>query len=259
MQYVMIDSHCHLDLIKAPLSTQKVIDDAAQLGVDKILVPGISPSNWQQVELLSRQNESVYYALGCHPMYLSADISSSLRRLELALDNRNERCVAVGECGLDFYKGREDADLQLEYLVKQLKLANQHLLPVILHCRKAHQDLVKVLKANKPIKGGVLHGFTGSYQQAMEYVKLGLKIGVGGSITYPRASKTRQAISQLPLDSLVLETDAPDMPLNGKQGSQNEPKFIKLVLNELILLRNEGEQTVALKVHYNASSVFDFC
>ncbi len=255
----MIDSHCHLDLIQRPLLLEDVVKEARSSGVEKIVVPGISLSNWTAIKELSEAHESIYYAVGCHPMFLSLEIEDVLKAMKGALEEKGPKCVAVGECGLDFYNGKEYADFQIRYLEQQLVLANHFELPVILHCRKAHQELIKILKANIPVQGGILHGFTGSYQQAMEYVKLGLKIGVGGSITYPRANKTRQAISQLPLESLVLETDSPDMPLNGKQGSQNEPKYIKLVLNELKLLRSEGEQTVAQILYANGSSVFNFC
>jgi TatD DNase family protein len=170
-----------------------------------------------------------------------------------------EKCVAVGECGLDFYHGRDNEVFQKQILETQIKLANQCGLPVLLHCRKAHQDLVVLLKHTPPKFGGVVHGFSGSWQQAMDFVKMGLKIGVGGVITYQRAKKTRATMAALPLESLLIETDAPDMPLSGYQGEPNEPRMISLVLSSLIELRNESEQTVASQLNVNSKCTFNFC
>lgn len=256
----MIDSHCHLDLLADKKELQQVLLDAETAGVQKIVVPGINEANWERIRKLSTDYDQIHYALGFHPQFLDGVTKSSLERLAQLVEERvPEKCVAIGECGLDFYHGREDEAFQKQVLEAQITLANHCKLPVLLHCRKAHQDLVVLLKQTQPKYGGVVHGFSGSLQQAMDFVKLGLKIGVGGVITYERAKKTRATIAALPLESLLIETDAPDMPLSGYQGSPNEPKMISLVLSSLIELRNESEQTVASQLDVNSKSTFNFC
>ncbi len=139
---------------------------------------------------------------------------------------KDANCVAVGgECGLDFAIADANWERQVELLEAQLKLANDYGLPVILHCRKAFPELLGILKRNPPVAGGVYHGFSGSLSQAEQLIDLGIKIGVGGTITYSRANKTRNTIAALPLAALMLETDAPDMPVAGFQGGQpNRPR-----------------------------------
>lgn len=256
----MIDSHCHLDLLAQQKDLQQVLSAARQQGVEKIIVPAINESNWATVQMLSEQNDDIYYALGFHPQFLDELSEHSLDNLASRIGSSvPEKCVAIGECGLDFYHGRENETLQKQYLNAQIDIANLSQLPILLHCRKAHQDLVAILKRNPPKYGGVVHGFSGSVQQAMDFIKLGLKIGVGGVITYPRAKKTRATIAALPLESLLIETDAPDMPLSGYQGLPNEPKMVNMVLTSLIELRNESGQTVASQLSINGKLTFKFC
>lgn len=256
----MIDSHCHLDLVAQQIDVQRVLREAKQQGVEKIIVPAINEGNWARVQMLGEKNKGVYYALGFHPQFLDEISESSLDNLASRITPLvPQKCVAIGECGLDFYHGRENEALQKHYLNTQIDIANLSQLPILLHCRKAHQDLVALLKRNPPQNGGVVHGFSGSVQQAMDFIKLGLKIGVGGVITYPRAKKTRATIATLPLESLLIETDAPDMPLSGYQGLPNEPKMINMVLTSLIELRNESEQTVASQLTINGKLTFNFC
>ncbi|MDV7104699.1 TatD family hydrolase [Vibrio sp. TH_r3] len=250
----LFDTHCHLD--RADFCSDDAFAQQLQMaqsvGVDKFLIPGCGAFNWDKIEQLCSTYPDLYFSLGLHPYYIDQHLDQHLILLDAKLSKKHEKCVAIGECGLDFYQTRNDEQLQKHYVVEQIRLANKYQLPLILHSRKSHQDMIKLLKQH-PLEGkGIIHAFTGSYQQALDYINLGFYIGVGGSITYSRAKKTRKTISLLPLESLVLETDSPDMPLNGYQGEKNHPKNLPITLNELILLRSESEQTVAKQVYDNS-------
>ncbi len=179
----------------------------------------------------------MFAALGLHPIVIEQHSDDCLEQLQQALDKRPQKLVAVGEIGLDLYRDDPQFDKQERLLEAQLKLAKRYELPVILHSRRTHDKLAMHLKRHALPRTGVVHGFSGSVQQAERFVQLGYKIGVGGTITYPRASKTREVMAQLPLDSLLLETDAPDMPLNGFQGQPNRPEQVVRVFDVLCELR----------------------
>ncbi|OIQ25190.1 TatD family hydrolase [uncultured Vibrio sp.] len=254
----LFDTHCHFDFSQFGDDFHSELLSAKEQGVERFLVPSVNESNWPAVQKLSEQYPEIFHALGFHPWFLPSPHSLSLSALQRAIEHRTPQCVAIGECGLDFSIDTP-TELQERFLSAQLELAQQHDLPVILHCRKAHHRLIPLLKRYPLKRAGVLHGFSGSYQQGMSYIELGYYIGVGGTITYPRANKTRVAISQLPLDSLVLETDAPDMPMQGFQGQPNHPKMLPKVLSELALLKKETEQTIAQSLWKNSHLLFSIC
>ena len=265
--FPLFDTHCHLDFEPFQADLAGDIDRAYQAGVEKIFIPSIGMSNWDKVTRIAEQFDHISYGLGMHPYFITEHTEKHLEQLDLKLaevtgnketgGKESSRCVALGECGLDFALTDYDEKRQLFLFEQQVFLARKYSLPLVLHCRKAHQPMIQILKRMMPGAGGVLHGFSGSYQQAKSFVELGYYIGVGGTITYPRANKTRKTISDLPLTSLVLETDAPDMPMFGYQGQPNHPVLLENVLNELILLRNEGEQTIAMQTWLNANKLFD--
>ena len=144
----------------------------------------------------------------------------------------------------------------MHWLQAQLQLANEHDLPVILHCRKAFSELVQLLRQQPPKMGGVYHGFSGSYQQATQLIDLGIKIGVGGTITYSRAQKTRATIAKLPLSALLLETDAPDMPVSGYQGQPNRPERLVNIVTVLAEIRGEEYAQVAQATTLTTTELF---
>lgn len=239
----LTDSHCHLDFADFNTDLIAVLNRARDKGVQHFLVPGIGAHNWQAVLALANQHDGVYPALGIHPYFLADFDISHLQLLDEYLATEQD-IVAVGEFGLD--KAVDfPFEQQLQICKQQLLLAKQYDLPVILHCRKAHNELIQLLQQTKLPRGGVIHGFSGSSQLGMQYIKLGFKLGIGGVITYPRAAKTRQAVSELPLSSLLLETDSPDMPISGYQGRRNEPENIAKVLQTLIELRQEPAELIA--------------
>lgn len=248
----LVDSHCHLDFADFDFDRIDVLARAKAKGVHYFLVPGIGAHNWQSVLALANKHSGVYAALGIHPYFLANFDNSHFQLLDEYLATE-KGVVAVGEFGLDKMVDFP-FEQQLHICKQQLVLAKQYDLPVILHCRKAHNELIQLLQQVKLPRGGVIHGFSGSTQLAMQYIKLGFKLGIGGVITYPRAGKTRQAVSELPLASLLLETDSPDMPIKGCQGVRNEPVNITEVLQELVKLRPESEKVIA---KINLSSFFE--
>ncbi|WP_369686280.1 TatD family hydrolase [Photobacterium leiognathi] len=214
---------------------------AKAAGVKQIVIPSVGQSNWHSIEQLCQHHHELYCGLGIHPFFSAEhtdDVCAQLANaLATALKQPNTKCVAVGECGLDFAIAEFDRQQQLLWLTEQLKLANTYHLPVILHCRKAFPELLRAIKADMPSQGGVYHGFSGSYQQASQLLDLGLKIGVGGTITYERAKKTRETIRKLPLSAIVLETDAPDMPVCGFQGEPNRPERLAYIAQSVSQLK----------------------
>lgn len=251
----LFDTHCHLDFSIFEREFEHHLHLARQQGVEKIMIPAVGPSNWQRVAELANGYPELYFALGFHPCFLSTSSPADIDELEQKLLQKPAQCVALGECGLDFATDIAPA-LQETMFEMQLELAKRARLPLILHSRKAHNRLIQLLKKHQFNQGGVLHAFSGSVQQANQFIELGFKIGVGGVITYPRANKTRLTIAALPIESLVLETDAPDMPLNGFQGQANHPQKLPIILQTLALLKNQSEQTVADVLWKNSHSLF---
>ena len=261
----LIDSHCHFDLPPFAADPEPYLVKAGQVGVSHIVIPSVGARNWQLIQTLCARpappaQPALYYALGMHPYFASEHDADTLAQLEKMLKKVSQeagnRCVAVGECGLDFAIAAADRQQQMDWLLRQLEFANHFNLPVILHCRKAFPELIRCLKSCPPIRGGVYHAFSGSLQQASQLLDLGIKIGVGGTITYRRANKTRTTMSQLPLDALLLETDAPDMPLAGYQGEPNQPDRVAFVLAALAELRSESLAVLAAATSKNAEVLF---
>lgn len=249
---VFIDSHCHLDFDCFDHDREQVIQHCQKLGIDLIVIPGTQADAWQKQISLCEDFPQLRYALGIHPYFLKSYQSTHLIKLGDLLEKYHGKVVGLGEIGLD---AAVDVDWSLQKLVfiQQLHIASEWNLPVILHHRETHNELIRALKSEKFTHGGIVHAFSGSLQQALTYIDLGFKIGVGGGITYPRANKTREAIKKLPLSSLVLETDSPDMPLMGKQGERNSPEYLPEIFNTLLALRNESEEELKLACSTNVS------
>lgn len=258
MSYRFIDTHCHFDFPPFAGDEPASIQRAAQAGVDRIIVPATEAANFSRVLALAKNYPSLYAALGLHPIVIEHHEDDSLDRLQQALDQRPQKVVAVGEIGLDLWRDDPQFAKQERALGAQLQLAKHYDLPVILHSRRTHDKLAMHLKRHALPRTGVVHGFSGSQQQAERFVQLGYKIGVGGTITYPRASKTREVIAQLPLGSLLLETDAPDMPLNGFQGQPNRPEQAARVFDVLCELRREPADEIADALYGNTTALFGF-
>ena len=265
-----IDTHCHLDAAEFHADAPAVRARARQAGVGRLVIPGVAVSNFQAVRELAHQNGDVY-ALGIHPLYVAQSVDADLATLDAELTQRRDdpRLVAVGEIGLDFFV----PELQLSPLREkqemfyraQLLLARRHGLPVILHVRRSADRLLKHLRELAPPGGwhGIAHAFNGSAQQAQAFIDLGLKLGFGGAMSFEAARQIRQLATELPLQSLVLETDAPDIPPQwlyqsaqaraaGAVQGRNEPAELPRIAQVLAGLRGMPIEALAKACTANA-------
>ncbi|MGV3571782.1 MAG: TatD family hydrolase [Ramlibacter sp.] len=242
-----IDTHCHLDAAEFDPDRDAVRERAARSGVVHCVLPAVSAANFDTVRALAHRH-SDSYALGIHPLCTGAAADSELELLDRALAAHRDdpRLVAVGEIGLDHFVPGLDAGRQAWFYREQLALAHRHGLPVLLHVRRSADSLLKELR-RLPVTG-IAHAFNGSLQQAGEFVRLGFKLGFGGTVTYDRALQIRRLATQLPLSALVLETDAPDIPPHwlyrtaeqraaGQPQGRNEPGELPGIGAELAKLR----------------------
>lgn len=256
MSYRFTDTHCHFDFPPFYGQEAQSLALAQQAGVRQIIVPAVTADRFARVLRLAREHSPLYAALGLHPLYIAQHGDEQLAQLADFLASKPAKLVAVGEIGLDLYMAEPQLARQQRLLAAQLKLAGRHDLPVILHSRRSHDQLAAMLRQADVPRRGVVHGFAGSLAQAQAFVRLGYFIGVGGTITYPRAQKTRGVMAQLPLAALLLETDAPDMPLAGYQGQPNRPERAADVFQALCLLRPEPADTIATQLQQNTRTLF---
>lgn len=256
------DTHCHFDFGDFDKDREMLWETCRAEGIRQMLIPGVQPDQWPRMQLMCANHPGIYYAAGLHPCWLDGNIENRTRNAQLAklsealrTQLKDEFCIAIGECGLDQYING-DAELQEAVLSCHLEIAQEHDKPIILHCRRAHNQMLRCLKAFPLKSGGILHAYSGSQEQAEQYWKMGFYLGIGGTITYERANKTRSAVKNLPLDSLVLETDAPDMPLCGQQGARNSPLNIPQIAQTLAALRDESVERIARQTTINARKLF---
>jgi TatD DNase family protein len=255
------DSHCHLDFDAFSADLTNLLRQCQQANIHHIVIPTIGPKNWHKALKLAKRHKgkklTLHPCLGIHPWFLKDLPSDSLSVLADLVENNIDDIVAIGEAGIDGVIDKEQNNLsrQIEVFEQQLSLAKNHHLPIIVHHRRSHQHIVPMLRQSKVTKGGIIHAFSGSYQQACEYIDLGFKLGIGGTITYPRAEKTIKAVKRLPLESLVLETDAPSMPLYGFQGQDNSPLQLIKIFESLASIRNESIEDLAHALESNIKSV----
>ena len=252
------DTHCHLDFDGLSGRIDGLIEEMTAASVEMVVVPSVAASGWGRLVALCQRDKRFFYALGLHPYFIEAHEVSDVLLLDDQLDSlmssENSRLVAIGEIGLD--ATRPDIDKQLVLLEKQLGLAEKYKLPVILHVRKLHSQLAGLLK-QYVLVGGVIHAFSGSYELMMSYIDLGFKIGVGPVITWRSATKTRAAIAKAPLSSLVLETDSPDMYVEGIEKSKASPLDVIQVFNALALIRPESESDLLAEIWLNSMCLFN--
>ena len=207
-----IDTHCHLDAAEFDADRDEVVERALRAGVERIVLPAVSVGNFEAVRTLAHRH-GFHYALGIHPLAVMTAAEADLDRLRDALRAHHDdpRLVGVGEIGLDAFVPGLDAARLERFCAAQLKLAGEFGLPVILHSRRTVDPLLKLLRRIE-VPGGIAHAFSGSEQQAAHFVGLGFKLGFGGALTFDRALRIRRVATALPLEALVLETDAPDIP-----------------------------------------------
>lgn len=257
----MIDSHCHLDFTQFDPDRERILATCHQASISRILIPNTQLNTLPTLLSLKRlANESLPHidiAAGLHPWFLSQHVEADLNRLEIWLQQHQQHCIAIGETGLDkAIVERVPLPTQTDSLERHIALASQYKLPLILHHRKSHNELIRILKQTRFTQGGVIHAFSGSLQVAEEYVAMGFLLGIGGTITYPRANKTIEALSHIALENLLLETDAPDMPLNGRQGQRNSPEYLPDVAAALAKIKAVSVEEVVSVTSANYHQLF---
>jgi TatD DNase family protein len=257
-----IDTHCHLDAEEFEPDRGAVIDRALHAGVRHMVLPAVAPANFDAVRSLAHAH-GFGYALGIHPLYVDRAGAHAIAALRAGLLARRDdpRLVAVGEIGLDHFVAGFDPALQQRCYLAQLELAREFALPVILHVRRSADTLLKYLRQVR-VRGGIAHAFNGSEQQALAFVELGFKLGFGGALTFERALQIRRLASRLPIECIVLETDAPDIPPQwlyrtaaqraAGQTSRNEPAELPRIAAQVAALRGMSMQDLAQATWANA-------
>jgi TatD DNase family protein len=250
----LIDSHVHLDDNAFDEDRGAVIDRANDAGVDSMVIPAVDRESWMRIRDLCARRDHLHAAYGLHPMYLSNHAPEHVDALAQWLDD--DTAVAVGEIGLDFHVDGLDRELQQQYFQRQLNLAVERKLPVIVHARGAMDQVILTLRRSGELRG-VVHSFSGSEQQAEQLWKMGFLIGIGGPITYERAQRLRRIVTNMPIEFLLLESDAPDQPNALHRGTRNEPARIVEVLQTIAALRGETESSIASATTANAVNLFE--
>jgi len=253
----LFDSHCHLDIVDFDPDRDEVLARTRAAGVNSLVVPGIDAARWDGLLQLCEIEEGLYPALGLHPMfYKQHSLADDIERLEQLLTE--SRPVAIGEIGLDFFldRGGRGEKIQYELFESQLSIARAAGLPVILHVRKAHEEVLKRLK-EIPVIGGTAHAFNGSLELAQRYIDLGFKLGFGGMVTYEKSTKLRDLVKTVPLESIVLETDAPDMAPTRHHGERNSPEYLPEIAQVIADIREISVDEVAEITTRNARQIFN--
>lgn len=255
---MLIDTHCHLDAAEFDVDRDAIALAALQHQVTNIVIPAVARANFDSVIALCRTHKHCAYALGIHPMYVDDATHDDLATLKSYVENNNP--VAIGEIGLDYFvtnakNNPANIEKQTYFFTEQLKLAKHYDLPVILHVRHAVDDVLKYLRRYE-IKRGIAHAFNGSFQQAEQLIALGFKLGFGGAMTYSRALRIRELATKLPLESIVLETDSPDIPPEwiGTKG-RNTPLELPGIAQALADLRGVNASQVLETTSANALNI----
>lgn len=249
----LIDTHAHLDDRSFDDDRNAMFDRSARAGVRRWIVPATDRGNWEKIEALSASHAGVHPAFGLHPLFLDRHKDTHLDDLSTWLDGRG--AIAVGEIGLDFYIEGLDPARQRDIFVRQLHIAREHDLPVIVHARRAFEETIHTLRRIGGLRG-VIHSFSGSAEQAKQLFDLGFHIGIGGPVTYDRANRIRRVVTDMPLQWLLLETDAPDQPCSRHRGERNEPAYMIDVLQTIATLRDASEMEISDATTANAARLF---
>ncbi len=253
---MLIDTHCHLDASEFDADRDQVLARAFAAGVDAIVVPAVATSNHEAVRALAAADRRIAYALGIHPLFVGQADDDELEQLRARVDAsmRDERFVAIGEIGLDFFVQGADRQRQQRFLAAQLRIARDFDLPVLLHVRRAHDLVLAQLRQLRPLTG-IAHAFNASAQQAAQYLALGFALGFGGAMTYDRALRIRRLALELPEHAHVLETDAPDIAPEWIAHSRNEPAQVARIADAFAGLRATPRDRAIAQTSANALRV----
>ena len=249
----LIDTHSHIDMIG--LESDKIIQNAREFGVEKIIVPTADSSSFEKVISLSEKYEEVYFALGIHPSEVQKATDSDYELIkELSV---HKKMVAVGEIGLDYYWDKSFVEEQKKAFIKQIEIAKELELPILIHDRDAHFDTFEILKTIKDIPI-VMHCFSGSLEFAKECIKQGFYLAFGGVLTFKNAKKMKEVVKNIPLDYILIETDAPYLTPVPHRGEENQPAYVKFVAEEISKIRDLLYDEVVKITNENAKRIFKF-
>ena len=251
MSIKICDSHCHLQDRRFKRDVEKVIREASECGVDKILVPGWDLRSSREAVVIAEKFSNVFASCGVHPH--DAKFYNSISEKEIINLSKNKKVVGIGEIGLDYYRDLSPRNIQKEVLVSQLKVAEDNNLPVIIHTRDSIEDAIDII-ANFKCEG-VFHAFDYNESFAMRVVEMGFFIGVGGVVTYPK-SKIFSSIKGIPLDSLLVETDAPYLTPNPHRGKRNEPAYTRYVVKKIAEAKGKTFAEIAEITYNNTKKLF---
>ncbi|MCC4596739.1 TatD family hydrolase [Xanthomonas campestris pv. phormiicola] len=249
----LIDSHCHLDAAEFDGDRAAVIARAQAAGIVAQVLPAVTAASWPKLREVCAMADGLSPAYGLHPLFLDQHRPGHLPLLGEWIER--ERPCAIGECGLDFFvEGLDEAEQQ-RYFAGQLRLAREFDLPVIVHARRAVDAVILAIRKVGRLRG-VVHSFAGSPEQARQLQSLDFLIGLGGPVTYDRAQRLRRLAADLPLQQLLLETDAPDQPDAAIRGQRNEPARLRTVLDTIAMLRGQPAAEIAEQTTRNAQQLF---
>jgi len=250
---VLIDSHCHLDASEFDPDRAEVLARADAAGIVAQVVPATTAAGWDKLRSVCAARADLHPAYGLHPVFLDEHAPDDLQRLREWIES--ERPCAIGECGLDYFIETLDRERQSFYFDAQLALAREYELPLVIHARRSVEAVIQAIRRVGGLRG-VVHSYAGSPEQARQLWELGFLIGLGGPVTYDRAHRLRGLVSDMPLQYLLLETDAPDQPDAGIRGQRNEPARLASVLDCIATLRNEPAEAIAAQTTLNARRLF---
>ncbi|MBE9560734.1 MAG: TatD family hydrolase [Proteobacteria bacterium] len=249
----LIDSHCHLDFETFDNDRSDVLRRAKDNNISDIVIPGTEKIYWDRISSLCKNHSQLHACYGLHPYWINEQnkphIESLKRYIEL------NRPVALGECGLDFRPQQAEKKLQLYFFEAQLGIAEQNQLPVVIHSVRATETVIQRIKKFSKLRG-MIHSYSGSLQQAKQLVDLNFYISVGGSVTYDNAKNIKQVVKEIPLASLLIETDSPDQPDKKNKGKRNEPAYILSTVKAISEIRDESVDMIARQTTINAKKLF---
>lgn len=256
--FTLIDTHSHIDMPDFE-DLDSIILNAKNAGVENIIIPSVDRDSFEKVIEISNQYEGVYCSLGIHPSEAQKanekDFEEIIELCRLGLQAQQNKIVAIGECGLDYYWDKTYIEEQKEAFLKQIEIALVLKKPLIVHDREAHKDTFDMLKEIKDIPI-VMHCFSGSLEFARECIKQRFYIALGGVVTFKNAKKAHEIAKEIPLEYLLLETDAPYLTPEPYRGKRNEPAYVKLVAEKIAEIRGISYEEVAQKTTENARKVF---
>ncbi len=254
----LIDSHCHLDFSDFDEDRAAVIARSQALGVENMLVVGVTRKDWPRLWNIVNQHPALYGAFGLHPYFLAEHQDGDINVLieQLRQHAEHPKLCAVGEIGLDFLLKELDPAQQIHLFEQQIAVAAEFNLPVIIHSRRANAQVIAILKHAKLPRAGIIHAFSGSYEEAVEYIKLGFLLGFGGAATWSRATRLQSVLKRLPIDSIALETDSPDMPPEWLAGQRNSPEQLPQICQHLAQTYGMSSKEFAAHTTCNVQRLF---